>query len=243
MTLIKPNWPSPPQIQAFCSSRQGGVSSGEFDGLNLAMHVGDDKDTVEQNRSLWQQACLHPKNAHWLNQTHSCDVLEYNSETIGSDADGVFSRKPEQVCVVMTADCLPVLFCSQSGDFVAAVHAGWRGLADGILLNAIKNYQKSSQLMAWIGPSISQKHFEVGTEVKDQFVASNPSFEVFFKAKDSNKFLADLASIAEYQLSSFGVDVYKSNLCSFELDEQFYSYRRDGQTGRMAAMIWIGGNS
>ncbi len=242
ITLIKPNWPAPASIKAFCSTRSGGISQQPFAGLNLALHVNDNKASVEKNRQLLQEVSRHPQAPHWLTQTHSERVIRYDQKTIGADADGVYSYDFQEVCVVMTADCLPVLLCSKKADFVAAVHAGWRGLASGILIRSIKQYAKTEQLMAWIGPAISQKHFEVGQDVFDAFCNANPPFSKFFAVKPTGKYLADLAGIAEAQLTGLGIEVYQSDLCTYTDSEQFFSYRRDGQTGRMATMIWFDGS-
>lgn len=240
MPLIKPNWPAPNHVQAFSTTRRGGVSESSFDSMNLAQHVGDDANSVVENRQQLQRNTNHPVNPHWLTQTHSDRVIKYSEDSIGVDADGVFTTNKLQACVVMTADCLPVLFCSKNGDFVAAVHAGWRGLADGILINAVKKYPKPELLLAWIGPAISQQAFEVGSEVRDVFVNTDSKCSNYFIEKGEGKFLANLAAIAEHQLSILGVDVYQSGLCSYQNKQEFFSYRRDGQTGRMASMIWIG---
>ncbi len=242
MQLIRPNWPAPNYIRAFSTTRSGGVSTLPFDSMNLAEHVGDDVNSVVENRQRLQRNINHPINPNWLTQTHSDRVVEYAETSCGVEADGVFSSNKEQVCVVMTADCLPVLLCSRNGDFVAAIHAGWRGLANGILINAVKKYSNPELLMAWIGPAISQQFFEVGSDVRDAFVSTDPKCSNFFIAKNSNKYLADLAAIAEYQLSNLGADVYQSGLCSYQNKQDFFSYRRDGHTGRMASMIWIGGD-
>lgn len=234
-SLILPNWPAPTSVKAFSTKRFTSTDSSDF---NLALHVGDDPKKVELNRATLQALTQHPDPALWLQQTHSIKVIQYGLEQQGVEADGCFSEDANQTCVVMTADCLPVLFCSENGDFVAAVHAGWRGLAAGILLETLKNYDGDSPLMAWIGPAISQQHFEVGAEVRDEFLALDPEFEPFF-ANKSEKFMADLSAIAQLQLEKQGVAVYQSGLCSFDNEQDFYSYRRDGQTGRMASLIWI----
>ncbi|WP_251359588.1 peptidoglycan editing factor PgeF [Kangiella sp. TOML190] len=239
LEVISPNWPAPSKIKAFSTYRQGGVSDKPFDGLNLAQHVNDESQSVAANRQLLEQRLEHPQAPHWLTQTHSTTVVQYQDSNINCEADGVFSRQAGQACVVMTADCLPVLLCSKQADFVAAVHAGWRGMAEGILLNALKLFQEPRQLMAWIGPAISQQHFEVGAEVKALFGQANQDFAAFFEASNHDRFLADLPAIAQLQLEQQGVEVYQSGLCTYANPKQFFSYRRDGETGRMASMIWI----
>lgn len=239
LNLIKPNWPAPKNIHAFSTTRYGGVSKQPYSGLNLALHVGDDVDAVYENRRKLESSSGHPVATHWLTQIHSSKVIEYQKDKFNDEADGIFAWHPEQPCVVMTADCLPVLLCSTSGDFVAALHAGWRGLANGILLNGVSSYYQPENLMAWIGPAISQAHFEVGDEVRSYFADKDLAYTKYFKLLKGTKYLADLAGIAEYQLKQKGVEVYQSGLCTFANQDDFYSYRRDGQTGRMASLIWI----
>ncbi|NVJ67059.1 MAG: peptidoglycan editing factor PgeF [Gammaproteobacteria bacterium] len=239
LELIAPNWPASEKVRAFTSCRTGGLSIEPFEHLNLAKHVGDDAHTVESNRQLLQQFSEHPADPHWLTQTHSTEVVEYNPAEFECEADAVFTTQTNQACVVMTADCLPVLLCSKNGDFVAAVHAGWRGLADGITIKAAKKYAKPSELMAWIGPAISQEYFEVGQDVYDEFCKPAPYLSAHFKAVGENKYYADLPAIAADQLQGLGVETYQSELCSYAESERFYSYRRDGRTGRMATMIWL----
>lgn len=249
-SLIVPNWPAPKSIKAFSTTRLSPNESADnscadptrrnvFAEFNVGQHVGDCPAQVAKNRATLQNATQHPEPALWLEQTHSTRVIEYSRSQTGFNADASFTQEKQQTCVVMTADCLPVLLCSGNGDFVAAVHAGWRGLADGILLEALKQYHDPTALMAWIGPAISEEHFEVGAEVREQFLEKNSDFKCFFKALGDQKYLANLAGIAELQLKQQGVDVYQSGLCSFADEERFYSYRRDGQTGRMASLIWI----
>ncbi len=237
--MIKPDWPAPDNIKAISTTRKAGVSVAPYASLNLALHVGDlDKD-VRLNRDTLERIAKHPVEPLWLNQTHSTVVVEFAPALFGTKADASFTRNSNQTCVVMTADCLPVLLCSKNGDFVAAVHAGWRGLVDGILEKAVQKYPKPDQLLAWIGPAISQKHFEVGHDVKDLFLKAEPKTEKFFIQNFNKKYLADLPGIAEMKLTQYGVEVYQSGLCSYEKGEHFFSYRRDGVTGRMASMIWM----
>ncbi|NVK21644.1 MAG: peptidoglycan editing factor PgeF [Kangiellaceae bacterium] len=241
-SLIIPNWPAPNIIRAFSSTRIGGVSQACYQGLNLAQHVNDEVVCVEQNRQQLQQLTQYPP-ALWLEQVHSNIAIEYDLKALNSQVDASFTQHSQQTCVVMTADCLPVLFCNQAGDWIAAAHAGWRGLADGVLLNTLKNYSGTSSLMAWIGPAISQKYFEVGDDVKQVFIEQDSDNSQFFVEKANGKWLCDLAGIAKQQLQNNGVEVYLSNLCSFSDSEHFYSYRRDGRTGRMASLIWIDTNA
>ncbi len=234
-----PDWPCPAKVKAISTYRTGGVSVKPFDSLNLGLHVGDDIDVVNENRRQLEFLSKHPPMTHWLNQTHSTNVNEFRKDSFDIDADGIYSFEINQPCIVMTADCLPVLLCSKHGDFVAALHAGWRGLADGILLNGVASYHSPQDLLAWIGPAISQKYFEVGAEVREYFTDKDSDYGQFFKRHKDQKYLANLAGVAEFQLAQQGVSVYQSGLCTFANKEQFFSYRRDGQTGRMATMVWL----
>lgn len=236
--FIKPNWPAPNHIKALSTTRTGGVSEAPFASLNLGLHVGDDDSRVVANRELVQKASGHPP-VQWLNQIHSNRVVEYSGAEQLVEADAIVTSKSSATCAVMTADCLPVLMTNSSGSWVAAVHAGWRGLAGGVLLNTLASYDRPEPLMAWIGPSISQKCFEVGSEVREAFLEVDASNQTYFVQNYRGRWQADLAGLAKKQLETLGVAVYLSQLCTFSNDHQFYSYRRDGQTGRMASMIWI----
>ncbi|AUD78671.1 peptidoglycan editing factor PgeF [Kangiella profundi] len=236
--LIKPNWSAPVNIRAFSTTRVGGVSKAPFDSLNLGLHVGDDEVSVMKNRQRLQKLTAH-RPVQWLNQIHSNKVVEYSGADQLVEADAIVTSKSSATCAVMTADCLPVLMTNSSGNWVAAAHAGWRGLADGVLVNTVSSYDRPEPLMAWIGPSISQKCFEVGSEVREAFLEVDASNQTYFVQNYRGRWQADLAGLAKKQLETLGVAVYLSQLCTFSNDHQFYSYRRDGQTGRMASMIWI----
>ncbi|MCF6194861.1 MAG: peptidoglycan editing factor PgeF, partial [Kangiellaceae bacterium] len=171
------------------------------------------------------------------------EVVEYDKQNTTNKitrADGSYSTKNQHVCVVMTADCLPVLFCDKKASWVAAIHAGWRGLVDGIIQQTIAKYNGDpSDLMVWLGPAISQKHFEVGAEIKKIFCDKNARFSKYFKPAYNGKFMCDLYSIARLILTEYSIETYGGNYCTFADDNRFYSYRRDGETGRMASLIWI----
>lgn len=236
--FIKPNWPAPGNIRALSTTRIGGVSKEPFDSLNLGLHVGDDEVSVMTNRQRLQKVVTHPP-VQWLNQIHSNKVVEYSGADQLVEADAIVTSKSTATCAVMTADCLPVLMTNSCGSWVAAAHAGWRGLADGVLLNTVASYDSPEPLMAWIGPAISQKCFEVGSEVREAFLELDASNQTYFVQNERGRWQADLAGLAKKQLESRGVTVYLSQLCTYENTQQFYSYRRDGKTGRMASMIWI----
>ncbi|WP_070972227.1 peptidoglycan editing factor PgeF [Vibrio sonorensis] len=240
MEVIVPNWPAPNRVKAFASTRVEGFSTGVYAGLNLGKHVGDDEQTVQQNREWLCQKSGMPSQPVWLNQTHSTHVASVRKSTaLVLDADGAFTETQGVVCSAMTADCLPVLLCNTSGTQVAAVHAGWRGLADGILENAVNKFD--GEVMAWLGPAITQKAFEVGQDVYDAFVTRQPEAkQAFVAGAQVDKFQADMFALATLRLNAAGVSkVYSSDLCTYNDEQRFYSYRRDGVTGRQATFIWI----
>ena len=249
MNMVTPNWPAPKNVKAFSSTRWGWVSKGAYQCLNLCMHVGDDDILVQKNRDLVKAGGLMPTSPIWLNQTHSNVVVELTKPTHQViNADGSMTTHNKIVCTVMTADCLPVLLTNTDGTQVAAVHAGWRGLADGILENAVNKFTKPSQVMAWIGPAIGAKAFEVGSDVFDVFTHFDShardafvrySSQVSVKGSQK-KWLANMSLLATQRLNLAGVEqVFNSQRCTFSEPENFYSYRRDGMTGRQATFIWI----
>jgi YfiH family protein len=248
MPFILPNWPAPSQVKSLFTTRVGGVSQGRFASLNVGDHVGDDSEHVKHNRDqLCQQISKTPESVHWLNQVHGTDLLEVRGNRISHaklDYDGSVTCEPSQVLVVMTADCLPLLICDQSGAQVAAVHVGWRGLCAGIIETAVRRFADSSKIMVWMGPAISQVAFEVGQEVFDAFCIDDIANVPCFKAVDGQKgkWLADLYALARVRLKRVGVSagaIFGGEYCTYSMPEQFYSYRRDGQTGRMASLIWL----
>ncbi|WP_321323746.1 peptidoglycan editing factor PgeF [Thiomicrorhabdus sp.] len=244
--FISPNWPVPKNIKAFCTTRKGGESLRPFDSFNLAIHVDDDEQVVIQNRALLVELAHLPSQPVWLNQQHTDKALALTSESRFAEppiADASWTDTPNVVSVIMTADCLPVLLTDMDGTCVAAIHAGWKGLADNIVTKTIQAMPvKPQKLMAWIGPAISKNQFEVGQDVFDAFADIDIDNKDYFEVKDTqqNKYLADLPGLVERELKQIGVNqVYQSGLCSYEDEEHFYSYRRDGRTGRMASLIWI----
>lgn len=243
---ITPNWPAPKNIRAFSSTRLAGVSQGVYQGLNLGMHVADDEQAVLENRQLIMQALNMPSAPIWLSQIHSSKLLSFDAPTSEVfEADASTTKTSGVVCCVMTADCLPVLLTNKQGTQVAAVHAGWRGLAGGVVENAVASFADLNDLMAWVGPAIGLEAFEVGQDVYDAFVIQGaPMAAEFAKAFHSHpvegKYFADMNKLVELRLQLAGVSsVYQSNLCTYQDKERFYSYRRDGVTGRQASFIWI----
>ncbi|MGR2667172.1 peptidoglycan editing factor PgeF [Vibrio campbellii] len=240
MKTIVPKWPAPKNVKAFASTRVGGFSTAPYQGLNLGAHVGDDLSIVEKNRDWLAQQAKMPSAPIWLNQTHSTVVAQVSDPTTQVlDADGVFTSSSQVVCSAMTADCLPVLLTNTQGTQVAAVHAGWRGLANGIVENALELF--SGEVMAWLGPAIGPQAFEVGEDVLQAFVDfDSQAHQAFTPREAEGKWLADMSKLATQRLNKFGItQVFDSGLCTFQDKEDFYSYRRDGVTGRQATFIWI----
>lgn len=248
LQLIQPDWPCPPNVKAVISTRRGGVSSGAYASGNLSDHVGDDPALVLANRQQLAKQTGVP-NWPWLQQVHGTDLVQFDeSLREGSPADGVYTSAPGRACAVLTADCLPVLLCNDSGTQVAAVHAGWKGLAAGILNKSVEAFaDKSSSLMAYLGPAIGPEHFEVGADVYTAFAglfgrmeAGDDWQSAFVPASRPGHYLADLYGLARSVFSRLGVErVYGGNYCTFADQDSFYSYRRDGVTGRMVSAIWL----
>lgn len=241
MKLIYPDWPAPSNVTSVSTTRLGGCSLGAYDSFNLGMHVGDNPDSVDLNRTCLRNSFNLSNRPLWLNQIHSNKIVRVEdidpSDSIqNTSADGTITSLIDQACVVMTADCLPVLLTDLNGEQVCAVHAGWRGMADGILEKAVSEFKtQPSNLLAWCGPCIGVDHFEVGLEVKTQL--SGPE-DAYRSHQDPNKTYADLKLLAAFRLEAVGVKhCYLSSHCTYADAESFYSYRRDGQTGRMATLI------
>lgn len=233
------NWPAPKNITALTTTRLSGWSEEPYTANNLALHVGDNPAHVLKNRAALKDALQLPSEPIWLNQTHSTTCIIAESDT-SRDADAAITRSIMHPLAILTADCLPITLCSLNGDEIAAIHAGWRGLFNGIVENTIhKMNNKGEQLMAWIGPAICQNCYETGDEVYRAFTEKYPLSSSAFVSRQS-KWLANLPKIAEIILNSQGVQaVYQSNLCTFELNDALYSYRKQAQTGRIATLIWF----
>lgn len=245
LPLIHPDWPAPLNIRAVCSTRAGGKSSPPWDSLNLGDHVGDAPGRVLENRRVLADACGLPAAAFgWLNQVHGVEVVRLSSRGVSGlpEADGSFTREPGHACAILTADCLPVIVCDYQGKVVAAAHAGWRSLCGGILENLVAAMGlPGSELMAWLGPAIGPREFEVGPEVRAAFMAQDPRAGTAFRSYGAREghFMADLSLLARQRLERLGVKkLYGGDFCTVTDSERFYSYRRDGQTGRMATVIW-----
>jgi YfiH family protein len=243
--FIVPDWPAPANVRAFQTTRQGGFSVSPYDGLNLGSHVGDDPMRVERNRNLLNEWL--PSEPVWLEQVHGTNVVLAEAAGCRPVADACISGKKNAVCVVMTADCLPVLLCDEAGSVVGAAHAGWRGLLDGVIEATVKAMAvPGEQLMAWLGPAIGPLAFEVGSDVRDLFLSRDPQTEAAFTplANDRSplapKYLADLYGLARQRLATLGISrIFGGEFCTCTERERFFSYRRDGTTGRMASLIWL----
>ncbi len=238
---IVPDWPAPARVKAATTLRTGGVSEGDFASLNLGSHVGDDAAAVAENRRLLKAALQLPAEPTWLNQVHGINVVAANSQTPPPTADASFAHGANQVCVVLTADCLPVLFCDRQGTRVAAAHAGWRGLAGGVLGATICALDvPSSQLLAWLGPAIEPAAFEVGPEVREQFLAVDAGNAAAFQVNPRGRWHADLYQLARNELARLGVpEVHGGGLRCHADAERFFSYRRNNRTGRMGTLVWL----
>jgi YfiH family protein len=243
MNWIQPDWPAPGNVRALSTTRDGGVSKGVFTGLNLGAHVGDEPARVEANRARLQQEAAIPGPLNWLNQVHGIAVHPVSERyERAPDADAACAHEAGLACIVMTADCLPVLFCDRAGTRVAAAHAGWRGLHAGVLEKSIAAMGcEPAEILAWLGPAIGPAAFEVGGEVREAFVAEQAeAVAAFVPSASEGKWLADIYQLARLRLARAGVTaIYGGECCTFSDSEQFYSYRRDGQTGRMASIIWL----
>jgi hypothetical protein len=233
------NWNAPANISALTTTRNTGVSRDPYAHNNMGLHVGDNEEHVQQNRASLVERLNLPNPPRWLNQTHStrCVVVD---EDDSIDADAAISRNPMQPLAIMTADCLPIVLCNTQGSEIAAIHAGWRGLLNGIIDNTINTMQSDAcDLMAWIGPAMCGRCYETGSEVRDAFLTRYPFTIDAFHTRESHLY-ANLAQMADSIMQTLGLTtVHHSNICTFERSDEFYSYRRSAQTGRMVTLIWF----
>jgi YfiH family protein len=236
---LVPDWPAPATVHALSTLRTGGVSTGPFASWNLAGHVGDGPEPVARNRALLRARLQLPGEPAWLEQVHGRGVREAGRDR--GRADASYTGERGTVCAVLTADCLPVLFCRRDGNRVAAAHAGWRGLAAGVLEATVAALDcPAEEIMAWLGPAIGPEAFEVGPEVRAEFVGENPAAAAAFRPSGGDRYLTDLYALARDRLAAQGVEaVYGGGWCTYRESERFFSYRRDGVTGRMATLIWL----
>ena len=240
-SLLIPEWPAPLNVLAVSTTRHGGVSMPPYDSFNLAEHVGDDPRSVAENRRCLTALAGLPREPAWLEQVHGIEVVAADLVTQPIAADAAFTRKAAYPCVVMTADCLPVLFCDRAGTVVAVAHAGWRGLAGGVLAATVAKLETMpAQLLAWLGPAIGPQSFVVGPEVRAAFVALRADHAEAFQPTATGRWLADLYHLARQQLHHLGIEaVYGGVHCTMNEPERFFSYRREHCTGRMASLIWL----
>ncbi len=250
LSFIHPDWPAPANVKALQTIRAGGVSQGLYASLNLGAHVNDDPMAVARNRQLLSPYL--PSEPVWVNQVHGVDVIDAATSSCVQNADASFTTQANVVCVTMTADCLPVLLCDKSGTVVAAVHAGWRGLCDGVIEAAIrKMHVLPTEVLVWLGPAIGPNAFEVGDDVRQQFIAQDDQARLAFKTI-GDKWLCNLYLIARQRLNALGVTqiygasdhgIYDENhsdgFCTYTDEARFFSFRRDNATGRMASIIWL----
>lgn len=235
-----PNWPAPANVRAWVTERG---SAARYGAMNLALHVGDDATSVAANRSRLRAALGLSSEPRWLEQVHGSRVLDLDREPAASPAaDGAVTAVPGSVCAVLTADCLPVLFCSADGRRAGVAHAGWRGLLNGVIRSVVGALQSDPEdLIAWLGPAISQAAYEVGPDVRDAFVAREPAADRWFAPNARGRWQADLYGLARDALAAAGVkSVYGGVFCTYTEAARFFSHRREAPCGRMATLIWLG---
>lgn len=242
---IVPNWPAPKLVKAYTTTRKHGYSNPPFASFNLAYHVGDDPAKVTANRSRLAEDLNLPHEPIWIDQVHGINAVRADQIQSVVQADASYTQKAGTVCAILTADCLPLLLCDRNATKVAVIHAGWKGLAAGIIEAILQGLPWTpKETLAWLGPAIGPTIFEVGAEVREQFLQSDPATDAAFIGLMDNredKYLANIYSIAKQKLAKFGItEVYGGNYCTYTDSELFFSYRRDkGKTGRMATLIWI----
>ena len=244
--VLVPDWPAPKAVHAAFTLRTGGVSAPPYDSLNIGAHVGDASEAVAENRRRVSAHLKLPAEPLWLEQVHGIEVLDLDAARLlvsaaPPTADAAIARRTGNVCVMQVADCMPVLFASRDGSAVAAAHAGWRGLAAGVLEKAVARLAVApGGLIAWLGPAIGPAHFEVGGEVRAAFLAHDAAAAGAFSPNSRGRWQCDLAALARRRLERAGVSaVFGGDWCTYSDPLRFFSYRRDGQCGRMAALIWL----
>jgi YfiH family protein len=242
--VIVPDWPAPAAVRAAATTRVGGESTGAWASLNLGDHVGDDVATVARNRARLGATLHLPQEPLWLRQVHGVSVADGAVDGRGAEADAIIADSPGKVCAVLTADCLPVLLCDEAGTHVAAIHAGWRGLAAGVVETTVAALAtrgvESAGVLAWIGPAIGAAAYEVGAEVRDAFLAADPGAHRAFAPNARGRWQFDLVAVARARLAAAGVThVFGGDLCTASDPQRFFSHRRDGTCGRQATLIWL----
>lgn len=242
INLIEATWPAPNNVHAFTTTRHAGYSQHQHASLNIGMHCGDEVEAVEKNRQLLVSELALPHSPIWLRQTHTTHVVKATDYQHPQEADGLYTELKQQVCAVLTADCLPIFLCNRQGSEAAILHAGWRGLAGGIITSGLAHFKSPpEQMLAWLGPAIGPQQFEVGADVLNAFITQDVMNETAFTVKAPGKWLANLYELARMQLTKHGIPaIYGGDYCTYTDATQFYSYRRDGKiSGRMASIIWL----
>ena len=238
---IEPDWPAPERVRAFVTTRTGGVSKGEYGTMNLGGSGGDDAANVARNREIVQ--AVLPGAPRWLRQVHGTDVADLDRAPDAGilSADAAATGTAGRVCSVLTADCMPLLLCDRDGRRVAIAHAGWRGLAAGVVENAVAALgAEPAKILAWMGPAIGPRAFEVGAEVREAFLRASPAADAAFAPHVPGKYLADLYALARQRLAALGVGaVFGGGFCTYSERDRFFSYRREQRSGRMGAFIWL----
>ena len=247
VSWLEPEWPAPRGVRALSTFRSGGVSTARYASLNLGEHVGDSAAAVDENRRRLKAAAGLPAEPAWLTQVHGTNVVDLDaaadrgaSGPVGP-ADAAFTRRRGRVCAILTADCLPIVLAADSGDLVAGAHAGWRGLAGGVIEATVHALQVAPErLMAWLGPAIGPEHFEVGAEVREAVLAGDSGADAAFAMNARGRYLADLSGLARRRLAALGVSrIHGGGHCTYAEQDRFFSHRRDGVTGRQATLIWL----
>ncbi|MCG8434376.1 MAG: peptidoglycan editing factor PgeF [Gammaproteobacteria bacterium] len=238
---ITPDWPAPVNVRAVVTTRMGGVSEPPFDTFNPVNDVGDTAQAARENRRRLQEYLALDNEPRWLKQVHGRQVVRADKIASGEQADAAWTQQQGLPCVVTTADCLPVFMCDKAGTFVAAIHAGWRGLAQGVVKQCLETVPAVAQdIMTWLGPAIGPQAYEVGEDVYRAFISMDAKFEQAFNVLSTGKWLCDLYAVARLQLSAAGVEeIYGGGFCTHSDKQRFFSFRRDKRCGRMANLIWL----
>lgn len=241
MKTITPNWPAPRHVRAITTTRIGGVSADAYASFNLGDHVNDNPTNVRQNRKILRETLQLPHEPLWLKQVHGIAIADAATAQAGTTADGAWTDKRGVVLAVLTADCLPIFVCDRAGTKIAMIHAGWRGLAAGVIETGVQQLKTpGSDLLAHLGPGIGADAYEVGDDVRDIFVGGDPAAQQAFRGNGPGKWFADMYQLARHRLQALGVGaVSGGEHCTSCERELFYSYRRDGVTGRMASLLWL----
>jgi len=240
-----PDWPAPAAVRALSTFRGGGVSTGRYASLNLGDHVGDDPERVAENRRRLRVAARLPGEPAWLRQVHGVSIADLDGPASGEAgaapaADGSVTRQRGRVCAILTADCLPILLAADSGRAVGAAHAGWRGLAAGVVEAAVRSLgEPPDSILAWLGPAIGPRRFEIGPEVREALLKGDPGAGDWFERGSGDRYLASLPGLARRRLERLGIGrIYDAGECTHELGNRYFSHRRDGETGRQASLVW-----